>query len=1049
MPNISILEILTLPMVTREGLQRVDMTCRCSRPAHLLLDVFRENTPVIENHPVAPGSGILTLPLLLPRQKESFTAQWRLKDSHGTILAQTEAPWTAPRERTFYVMLSSHMDIGLHEAPYLQRDAACSILDRAKELVDETACRELHDRYRYTMEGTWFWNNFPQDRGQDAARELVRDYIRKGDIGLCCGVAGNHFQTFGLEELCRSAYERKRMQESWGLKIKTMSAIDINGIPMSLIRPYAEAGVENIIFAPNHWNPLPSTVWQMDMTKEGCYLNPDAGGGGSRADVRYTSDIPMVFFWEEPGGSRILVWASTQYGYGGASFGLFPNRKFVPETVPAMEAAMAKHLPLMEEKYPYDVWLLCCYDDNSEPNLEVTNSIAAWNAKWEWPRFRTLGDPDEPFRILRQKHAGEIPVLRGDITGGWYQHPVSVPELLAEKSEAHRRLPTAEKWSAAAALLDETYPYPAEDFRRAWDCLLFNDEHSYGTSGYQGRRVYETWMQHRDWIDKANETANRECTAALNAIAAKIHTPEDCYALFNPTAQPRQERILTEEGTWGLADVPAFGYALVDKSRLQPCSPVTEVTTAPPVIENAHYRIAFAPGGGIRSILDKALNRELLDPDAPFPGNQPVYTRDNHKTFHVPGNACFTVTRGDGQISVQAKTEVPFLGAEILQTVTLPDHEKRIEIDNRLNHVTDMVNTNRYHRYLYYAFPFRVENCRRYCHLNGTMAEYAVDVTGHGSDVYMAVNEWCCAQNPDFGVALMLPDNQLVEFDHIHPDKTDFGAAGEGSQMYVYAANDWLQMHTSGGSHLNYRFRYCITSYRGSYETAGIPRMAERYTNPVQILPLPKQTGTLKGSRHSFLQVPTGQRLTALKRADDGDGLIARLYGDDAAVIETDFGTPLDIQRVLIDERSPAQSPAPGKGFHTYRLGSGTLSLAQREVPAPQTSPAPIGSVYTGLITQPCAAPGEEDGQLYLLWGAGMEEDLSHYNLYRSEEAGFTPDETTFLTRVLPEPYRVGRWVDRGLSTHKCYFYRVCAVNTAGIPGPMSREFSAFTREPR
>ena len=92
-------------------------------------------------------------------------------------------------------------------------------------------------------------------------------------------------------------------------------------------------------------------------------------------------------------------------------------------------------------------------------------------------------------------------MLSGDITGGWYQHPVSAPELLSRKFEADRLLPTAEKLATLAALTDEHYRYPAEAFNRAWDALLFNDEHSYGTSGYQGRRVYETWMQHRDWID--------------------------------------------------------------------------------------------------------------------------------------------------------------------------------------------------------------------------------------------------------------------------------------------------------------------------------------------------------------------------------------------------------------------------------------------------------------------------------------------------------------------------------------------------------------------
>ena len=1034
-------QVIPLSMVTRDGLQRIDIRYRTPRSIHANLSVYRDGSPVVSNTPVALNSGTGTVPVLLPEQEEAFSALWVLTDRKGTELARTEALWTLPRKRTMYVMLSSHTDIGLHESQYIQRYESVRTVDIVKKLCDDTDSREENDRYRYTMEGTWFWNNYGADRGEDAARQVVRDYVKTGKMGICCGIAGNHFQTFGLEELCRSAYERRRLLNNWDVDSHTMAMIDINGLPMSIIQPYSEAGMENLIFAPNHWNPLPSTVWKMDMSKEGMYLNPDAGGGGSRIDVRYESNLPMVFFWEDSAGNRLLVWASTQYGYGGASIGLLPNRPFVPETVPTMERCMGEHLPLLDEKYPYNVWLLCCYDDNQEPNLSVTDSIAAWNEKWAWPRLRTLGDPDEPFRILRRDYADSIPVLRGDIAGGWYQHPLTAAELLARKFETDRLLPTAEKWACAAALLDRDYAYPAEDFRRAWDHLLWNDEHSYGVSGYQGRRVYETWMQHRDWIDKAEATAREELSAALASIAAKIPADADSLVLFNPMAQSRREWVETETGGC-LAEVPAFGYRVIPNSDLTPLLPETKETELPPVVENRFYRVTFGENGSLSSIFDKEQNRELLDTASPFRANELVYTRDNHKTYLVPEKASFRIVRSGDHVTVFVRTHQPQLGADLEQEITLPGHEKRIDFDNRILHARDMVNNRRYYRYLYFAFPVLVENCRRYCHLNGTVAEYAADVTGHGTDTYMAAREWCCAENGESGAALMMLDSQLVEFDHIHPDKTDFGNPGDGSAIFAYVATDWLQMHLPGGSHLHYRFRFSLTSYRGTYADAGIPRMAQRYANPLLALPIPKQTGSLPAS-WSFLAA--NQRLLTLKRAENGDGLIARFYGGGPLTLETE----LDWQRLGIDEQ-PRANPLSETGFSTYRLGGGSVNL--RERPAGQIlgtcgAPAPIGSVYTGLITQPCAAPGENDGHLYLLWGASMEEDLSHYRLYRSEQSGFTPDESTFLAEVLPEKYREGRYVDTGLKRHAPYFYRVCAVNRQGKCSPMSREFSAFTRE--
>ena len=1031
------MEVRPLSMVTKDGLQRIDLHCHATAVAHLYLQVFRQGAAVTERKPVSLNSGAGTVSVLLPEQEETFEALWVLTDCNEVEAARMEAIWTKPRHRTMYVMLSSHTDIGLHNSQYIQRYNSSRLLDMAAKLCDETADRDSCDQYRYTMEGTWFWNNYPMDRGTSAAREMMENYVKTGKIGLCCGIAGNHFQTFGQEELCRSAYERKQLLDKWGLDSRTMAVIDINGIPMSIIGPYTEAGVENLIFAPNHWNPLPSTVWKMDVTREGCYLNPDAGGGGSRVDVRYESELPMVFFWENPEGQRLLVWASTQYGYGGASIGLLPNRKFVPETVPTMEIRMGEHLPLLDEKYPYDVWLLCCYDDDSDPDMEVTNSIRAWNEKWAWPKLRTLGNPDEPFRLLRQNHGHEIPVLRGDITGGWYQHPLTVAELMARKFGADRLLPTAEKWSAVAAMVDDSYEYPAEEFDRAWYHLLLNDEHSYGVSGYQGRRVYETWMQHRDWIEKAEQTARRECDTALQTIAAHVPAAEDSIAVFNPTGLRRRELVETQAGSC-VAMFPAFGYRVIRKAQLHSEQPCVEAVTEPPVIENCYYRVTFAENGAICSIFDKTQDRELLDRENPFRANELVYTRDNHKSFLVPEKARFEILRATGKVTVTVRTSQADLGAELVQTVTLWDHAKRIDFDNRIFHAKDMVNRNRYHRYLYFAFPFQVENCRRYCHLSGAVMEYGVDVTGHGTDVYMAANEWCCAENENHGVALLLPDSQLMEFDHIHPDKTDFGNTGAGSAMFAYVATDWLQMHLPGGSHLDYRFRFAVISYQGDHIRAKIPQRAERYLNPVRFVSIPKQRGTLDPVVGRFLNIPEGQRLIALKRAQDGDGIIVRLYGKGPG--------PENAQRVCIDE-TPLTGTASESGFSTWRLDGTIKQRPVVETAGENGAPAPIGSVYTGLITEPCAAAGEHDGHLYLLWGASMEDNFSHYNLYRSEEAGFLPDESTFLARVEPEVYRTGRYVDEGLKHHTCYYYRVCAVNKAGKAGPMSREFSAFTRE--
>ena len=1053
MQSVEILKIMPTSLVTADDLQKIIIKYKYSEPIDLFMTVYRGKKAVVEKIPVAFDDDSGTASVLLPVQKDEFNALWEFTDKNSNVVASFSALWKKAREWKLYTMISSHTDIGLHNSQYIQRLNSSKFIDDAIKLCDETDNREENDKYRYTMEGTWFWNNYGMDRGEDAAKEVVLNYIKTGKIGTCCGVAGNHIQTYGLEEMCRSTYERKRLSEDWNIKGETLSMIDNNGLSMSLIQPYVDAGYKNIIFALNQWNPLKSTLREMDQSKDDYEHNPAADGGGSRIDIRYDSELPMVFNWAEPSGKYLTVWCGTHYTWDGADFGLYDYGKqsdavkaSPKDALKFVEERMTRQLELLEERYPYNIWLIVCYEDDQKPDIELTNLIREWNSKWKFPKIRTLGNPDEPFNILRERFGKSIPVLKGDITGGWYQHPLTVPELMSKKFEADRTLPVAEKWSTVAGMVDENYEYPETDFRRAWDWLLYNDEHSYGTSEYKGRSVYETWLQHRDWIDKAFNAAKNEMNDALSAIASNIKADDDSVVVFNPTAQERVEYVELGDGeSCSAVKVPSFGYNSIRASEFSPVKKIKEKSELPPVIENQYYKIKFSDNGSLCSVFDKELKKELLDTDNEYCANELVYTKDNHKSFTTPQKAKFEIISCADGISVIVKTKEENLKAEIEQKVTLLNYEKRIDIDNTLYHVKDMINNNRYYRYIYYAFPFAVDNCRRYCHLNGAVAEYAKDITGHGTDVYMAVNEWCCSENDDFGVALFMKDSHITEFDHIHSDKTDFANAGEGSQMFSYVANDWLQKHTPGGSHIDYRLKYSITSYQGGYKAAKIPQMAERYTNPVTTVRISAQDGSLPQGKHSFLKLDNDLRFVCLKRADDGKGIIARFYGDASNVC---FDAETEAERSTVDERK--QLEKVNNGFITYRLWKNKIRLKTRQPQqciAKDGVPAPIGSVYTGLITKPCAAAGENSGQLYLLWGANREEDFSHYKLYRSEVSGFVPSEENFVADIFPEEYVVGRFEDTGLKIHTCYYYRVCAVNKDGAFGEMSDEFCGITRE--
>ena len=71
-----------LSMVTREGLQRVDVKCYATAPAHLVLEVYRGDRLIAPAN-IALMGGKCSLPVLLPRQEETFDAVWVLRDRQG------------------------------------------------------------------------------------------------------------------------------------------------------------------------------------------------------------------------------------------------------------------------------------------------------------------------------------------------------------------------------------------------------------------------------------------------------------------------------------------------------------------------------------------------------------------------------------------------------------------------------------------------------------------------------------------------------------------------------------------------------------------------------------------------------------------------------------------------------------------------------------------------------------------------------------------------------------------------------------------------------
>ena len=359
----------------------------------------------------------------------------------------------------------------------------------------------------------------------------------------------------------------------------------------------------------------------------------------------------------------------------------------------------------------------------------------------------------------------------------------------------------------------------------------------------------------------------------------------------------------------------------------------------------------------------------------------------------------------------------------------MPNDEKRIEIDNRFDHIYDLFNKKRYYRYGYTAFPFAVDNFQFHAQLNGCVVRPKIDRTGHTTDSYTSVREWSSVGNDQFTVALIQLDGNLTEFGKIHDNKRECGLPAASSHIYAYLFTDWLQMHTNGGSAICPRFRFAITSGPGDWHKLGVTKLARRLTQPVvstAIAPKQNLKTNLPADRYSFLKCNADNvRLLTLKLAEEpGGGIIARLLETEGlSVTATLNGITQNASMTLcsVTERDRRSLKRPiidvtSFGYNTLRLKF------------PNAFP---GKCVPNVFV-------ETDSRIALKWSKVS--GAVQYNVYQGDFAEFVPDVYHLVATVTTPEYNSVYF-----GPGEKYFYRVAAVDSDLNQGPISELVKAET----
>jgi alpha-mannosidase len=436
------------------------------------------------------------------------------------------------------------------------------------------------------------------------------------------------------------------------------------------------------------------------------------------------------------------------------------------------------------------------------------------------PRTRA-GTPEEFFAAL-ESDGNERPVVVGELYFEYHRGTFTSQALVKRGNRrGEQALHDAEMLAVARG-----GDYPRAELTRLWQLLLLQQFHDILPGSSIGL-VYE---------DAARDYAELEAgTAALIG---------DGDALVNTTCFPRRD------GEWEAAP-----FAVARRS-----DPGDAVTIDGLVLENAHLRVQLSKNGQVASVLHKESGRETLA----APGNRLELYDDDPVQFDAWDIDPYTLgTRRDappaerhGVVSATPlRAEIAFehaLGesSRLRQVVRLDAGSRRLEF-----HVE--VDWHESHTLLKTCFPLTVRSpnatyetpfgyAERPTHYSTSFDRARYEVPGH---------RFADLSEHGFGAAVLTDS------------KYGYSCFGGDLRVSLLRSPKSPDPDADMGRH---RFAYALVPHAGDWRDAGVVAEAVLFNAPL--------VRTNAGWEGSFATVDGGLVLDTIKRAEDSDAIVLRLY---------------------------------------------------------------------------------------------------------------------------------------------------------------------------
>ncbi len=755
-----------------------------------------------------------------------------------------------------------------------------------------------YPEYTYTQSAAayneWLADKYPDMNAEIAQRikegrwEIVGGMWVEPDLNMPDG-----------ESLVRQLLVGKRWyKQAYGVDVRIGWNPDSFGYTWQLPQIYKKSGVDYFVTQKMDWND--------------------------------TNKLPFkLFWWESPDGSKVLSYFPHDY----ANDNLDPVRlakdlatartKAIGETEMMDLYGVGDHgggptRAILDEGFH---WSTPSMPEKVMPKMEfgtaqsffstVEKQIAPESPVWNYQSIAKGYTPPPPVAGMTS-----IPTWKSEM---YFEYHRGVMTTQANHKrnmrDAEEEVINAEKWSSLAWVLAGR-AYPSADLTEDWKKVLFNQFHDLAA----GSGIGVIYKDAQKDYDVVRWSTNEIDTGALGAVTEKINTLGKSgdmipVIVFNPLGWTRSGEVpvpvMGYQGPFSIVDpktgtvhesadlakdvrggvedylvpvenIPAYGYRVlqIDHSWYSYMGPqdksLGESENGSWVLFNSRIRVAIDKlTGCITSLKDLRSNSETLAPGGC--GNELQAFKDTPKDYDAwnidPGTLDQPPTLLDKADSVKfvqdknGKVEIrvtrTWQNSRFVQTIRLSDYSDQVDIDNEID-------WHESHVLLKVAFPLAATS---------DFATYEIPY-GTIDRPTTRNNSWEKAQ---FEVPAMRwadlsgagPDGKVHGLSVINNSKYGYDAVGNTLRLTLLRSPKWPDPEADMGHH---HFHYALYPHAGTWKDALTVRHGYEYNYPLTAVVTTAHPGTLP-AEHSFASVsPENVVLTAVKKAEDANGLIFRVY---------------------------------------------------------------------------------------------------------------------------------------------------------------------------